>query len=167
MRPAFTPEAGAQPMTPILRPARRDELARLSDVCMRSKAVHGYDEAFMSACRDELTLTAEDLDDARLVVAVNSGVAVGVAQIAVDWEGCFLEKLFVDPDHLGLGIGRRLLRWCADAARALGAEALIIESDPGAVPFYEAMGARHAGEAPSGSIPGRMLPRLTLSLSEG
>lgn len=36
--------------------------------------------------------------------------------------------------------------------------------DPDAVPFYEAMGARHAGAVPSGSIPGRMLPLMELRL---
>lgn len=32
--------------------------------------------------------------------------------------------------------------------------------DPFAVAFYEAMGMRITGESPSGSIPGRMLPRM-------
>ena len=33
-----------------------------------------------------------------------------------------------------------------------------------AVPFYEHFGARQIGEEPSGSIPGRVLPLLELSL---
>jgi hypothetical protein len=42
---------------------------------------------------------------------------------------------------------------------------LQIEADPDAVRFYQRMGARLAGSAASGSIPGRTLPRLILDLS--
>jgi hypothetical protein len=53
-----------------------------------------------------------------------------------------------------------------DEARRLGAHLLIIESDPGAAQFYEAMGAQRAGTAPSGSISGRELPRLVVRLGD-
>ena len=36
----------------------------------------------------------------------------------------------------------------------------MIDSDPEARPFYEAMGAVLVGDSPSASIPGRRLPRL-------
>ena len=39
-----------------IRTPRPDELSSLSDLCFRSKAVWGYDAAFMEACRGELTL---------------------------------------------------------------------------------------------------------------
>ena len=34
-----------------LRPARPEEGAELIELCLRSKAVWGYDDAFMAACR--------------------------------------------------------------------------------------------------------------------
>jgi hypothetical protein len=34
-----------------LRAPRLDELEALSDLCLRSKAVWGYDAAFLEACR--------------------------------------------------------------------------------------------------------------------
>lgn len=40
----------------------------------------------------------------------------------------------------------------------------MIDAGPGAVGFYQAMGAERAGTAPSGSIPGRTLPRLRYRL---
>ena len=45
-------------------------------------------------------------------------------------------------------------------AREAGAERIVLDSDPHAVGFYERMGCRVIGEAPSGSIPGRMLPHM-------
>ena len=41
---------------------------------------------------------------------------------------------------------------------------LRIEADPEAVPFYQRMGAKITGSAPSGSIPGRRLPLLRYTL---
>jgi hypothetical protein len=46
----------------------------------------------------------------------------------------------------------------------MGARRVFIEADPDAAPFYRRMGARDAGLAPSGSIAGRMLPRLVFEL---
>src|SRR5262245_34275426 len=61
-----------------LRPPSPHELAALTDLCLRSKAVWGYDEAFMRACRAELTLTQRDLETSRLQVAERDGAVVGV-----------------------------------------------------------------------------------------
>ena len=47
-------------------------------------------------------------------------------------QGCYLEKLFVDTDRIGRGVGRVLFSWALDAARGLGAHELIIEADPDA-----------------------------------
>ncbi len=56
------------------------------------------------------------------------------------------------------------MHWLIAEARALGLSAIDIDADPGAVGFYERMGGRRVGEAPSGSIPGRMLPALVIVL---
>ena len=147
-----------------LRPARIEELAALSELCLRSKAVWGYDAAFLAACRTELTLQAADLEQSCVQVAESDGQVVGVAQVSVVSAQASLVKLFVDPLALRRGIGRRLLAWGMAVARAQRACTLIIESDPGAAEFYRRMGARDAGFVPSGSIPGRMLPLLKLDL---
>lgn len=147
-----------------LRDARLEELRALSDLCVRSKAVWGYDPAFMEACRRELMLTADQLDRTLVRVAERGGRLIGLCQVAVEGKDAELVKLFVEPDALGYGCGRTLFHWAVEAARAAGAGRMTIDADPGAVPFYIRMGARSAGVAPSGSIPGRMLPRLEVAL---
>jgi GNAT superfamily N-acetyltransferase len=147
-----------------LRDARQNELQSLTELCLRSKAVWGYDAAFMAACRIELTLRPDDLRSTYLQVAESGTAAVGVAQVKVVSADADLLKLFVEPDQLKSGIGRLLFGWVADQARRAGALRIIIEADPDAVPFYQHMGARRAGSSLSGSIPGRMLPRLILDL---
>ncbi len=147
-------------MTAILRPAKPNELAELTSLCLRSKAHWGYDEAFIAACIDELTLTPEDLATDPIVVLEDDRGLAGVAQVTQDDTGCYLEKLFVDTDRMGLGYGRRLYRWALDTARNLGATEMTIEADPDAAPFYEKMGGARDGVAPSGSVAGRTLPRF-------
>ena len=85
-----------------------------------------------------------------------------MAQLSSEDGELHLEKLFVAPGQMGKGIGRALMDWVVSTARIAGCCPIIIEADPDAAPFYEHIGADRAGEAPSGSIPGRMLPRYEL-----
>jgi len=149
-----------------LRDALPNELSSLDGLCLRSKAVWGYDDAFMAACRTELTLHPDELRTTHLHVAEREMTVVGLAQLKVKQGNAELMKLFVEPTLLRSGIGRLLFDWATARARALGAVRMIIDADPGAVPFYERMGARHAGFAPSQSIRGRMLPRLQMELGK-
>jgi GNAT superfamily N-acetyltransferase len=141
-----------------------DELSSLSDLCFRSKAVWGYDEAFMEACRGELSFEPRDLALTSIAVAEHNGKPIGVAQVkAVDGTADLL-KLFVEPSALRSGTGKALLVWATDVAKKLGATQLTIDADHDAAQFYRRMGAYDVGEAPSGSVPGRMLPKLAMNL---
>ena len=150
--------------TITLRAARARELSYLSDLCLRSKAIWGYDAAFMAACVDELTLQPEELDHTAVIVAERDQAVLGVAQVSTEAGSANLTKLFVDPEHIGKGVGVVLFDWAVQAARDLRADKLVIEADPGAEPFYLKRGAKRVGEVPSGSIPGRILPLLQLPL---
>jgi GNAT superfamily N-acetyltransferase len=141
-----------------------DGLSDLSDLCFRSKAVWGYDVEFMDACRAELSFEPRDLELTPIAVAEHYGKPIGVAQVKVVDDEADLLKLFVEPSALRSGTGKALLVWATDVAKKLGATRLIIEADPDAAPFYRRMGAYDVGQAPSGSVPGRMLPKLAMNL---
>ena len=147
-----------------LRTPRIDEATALTELCLRSKAVWGYDDDFMRACRAELTLTASSMQSSLLKIAEIDGQLAGVAQVTVKGDRADLDKLFVEPARLRCGTGKTLFDWARAAARDSGAAVLMIEADPGAAEFYRRMGAVDDGTAPSGSIPGRVLPRLRLTL---
>jgi GNAT superfamily N-acetyltransferase len=147
-----------------LRTPRPDEAIALTELCLRSKAVWGYDEHFMEACRAELTITPGKMNSSYFQVAESDGRVVGVAQITLKEGIAELSSLFVEPAQLRCGAGRQLFDWAKRAARVAGAAYLVIEADPYAAGFYRRMGAIDAGTVPSGSIPGRMLPLLKLSL---
>jgi GNAT superfamily N-acetyltransferase len=69
-----------------------------------------------------------------------------------------LDALFVDPRHLGHGVGTALLSHALEASARAGMERMVVQADPNAAAFYEHAGAVGIGERASDSIPGRMLP---------
>jgi len=95
-----------------------DELSDISDLCFRSKAIWGYDEEFMNACRAELSLEPRDLEFTLIAVAENHGKLIGVAQVKVADDEADLLKLFVEPTALRCGTGKALLVWAIDMAKA-------------------------------------------------
>ena len=124
----------------LLRDARQNELPSLGGLCLRSKAVWGYDNAFMTACRTELTLRHDELRSTHIQLAEREAIVVGLAQIKVTGTDADLLKLFVEPVLIRSGVGRLLFEWATAQARGLGALRMTIEADPGAAPFYERMG---------------------------
>jgi len=147
-----------------LRPARPDEAACLTELCLRSKAVWGYNQEFMAACRPELTLTSEAISTSRVEVAEIDGRLLGTAQLSIHGDVAELDKLFVEPSNLRSGAGRALFTWAKAEASRWGASVLVIDADPDAADFYRRMGAVDAGSVASGSISGRVIPRLTIEL---
>lgn len=148
----------------FVRAGRREESARLSELALRSKSYWGYDADFLAACREELSLNRGDFD--RLVIRVaedGDGRIAGFYAIGVlnKVEG-EVRLFFVDLPFIGRGIGRHLFGDLIEIAREKGLRTLRIDADPGAAAFYERMGAEPAGEVPSGSIPGRLLPSYRL-----
>jgi GNAT superfamily N-acetyltransferase len=148
-----------------LRAGRKDEARLLTELALRSKGHWGYDQAFLDACRAELTLTPQDVEVQRVTVAERDGHLVGFYALAGQPPEGTLEDLFVEPDHIGTGVGRTLWEHAIDMARTLGFQRVTLEADPGAEPFYLAMGARRCGSVPSGSIPGRVIPLLEFSIT--
>ena len=150
-----------------IRPARQAEAAVLSAIAMDSKAHWGYDAAFMENCRAEMSVSPEDIEAQTVVVAQVGPDIAGFYSLEPDGTGGGeLHKLFVRPDFIGHGIGRRLFEDVCHHASGAGFHAIFLDSDPYALGFYEQMGCSVIGKAPSGSISGRMLPRLRHPLEE-
>ena len=128
----------------IVRRARPDEATHLTALALRSKAYWGYDADFMAACVPSLTVRSE--------------------RIAAPGEHVFVAE-DASGTVVGQGYGHRLWQHTIGVARALGVRRVRIESDPFAEPFYLRQGAERVGEAPSGAIPGRVIPLLRFTLA--
>jgi GNAT superfamily N-acetyltransferase len=143
-----------------IRLARPAEAATITSLAFRSKASNGYGAAFMAACRAELTFDAGRFARGETWLCEDAaGRVLGFFDLRREGETAELTALFVEPDGQGRGVGRALWETLEARAAALGARRIGVDSDPAAVPFYLRMGMSPAGAAPSGSIPGRRLPR--------
>ena len=147
-----------------LRAARPAEADALTELVMRSKAHWGYSDEFMESCRAELTIHAEEIVPSRITVAETEGRVVALASLEGEPPEGELASLFVDPDMIGKGVGRTLLGHMLDIARGVGIRTVVLDADPNAEAFYEAMGFVRVGVVPSGSVPGRTLNRYAFDL---
>lgn len=131
---------------------------------MRSKAYWGYDETFLAACRDELSVDAGALADSRQCwrIAEDGDTALGYYGLVLGDGDAELEALFITPEAIGTGLGRRLVEDAQAQARERAVSRIVIQGDPHAEAFYLAVGARKVGRRVSGSIPGRFLPLFEL-----
>lgn len=151
-----------------LRDARHDEAVIISEIAMRSKAYWGYSEDFMEQCRGELEIDAARLQDTAFTyrVAAKGEDVIGFHAIHDLAPSRFeLEGLFVEPAHIGHGVGRALMN---DALRIVGARGggeIVIQGDPNAERFYKAAGARQIGTRESGSVVGRQLPLFQIDVA--
>jgi hypothetical protein len=149
----------------VIRLARLDELGALTELAMRAKAVWGYSGAFMADCREELTMTEDDLGG--LFVKEVGSEVVGVYSLQrLSDTHVELGYLFVVPTQLRRGHGKDLIVDAMRRGAASGYTTLIIQGDPHAVDFYVAVGAKQIGTRESDSIPGRFLPLFELDLKE-
>jgi N-acetylglutamate synthase-like GNAT family acetyltransferase len=144
----------------VIRPAQAQEVGLLSDLALRSKGYWGYEAEFLEACREELTVTPGDIEPRRVTVLERDGAVLGFYGLDGQAPVGELWWLFVEPSAIGTGAGKSLWTHALRTAFGLKWERIRIEADPGAEGFYLAMGAKRIGEAPSQSIPGRVLPVL-------
>jgi len=155
----------------MIRQARLEEASALSGLAQRSKAAWGYSDDFMRACRDELTVTAEEIEGAWVLdidgcIAGFYGLSEVVESSGQDSEDqvAELDYLFVEPAQFRRGYGSQLFEHAKRFAAAQGFRTLVIQGDPNAAPFYLRGGAEPIGERTSASIPGRMLPLYEAAL---
>lgn len=149
-----------------IRLAKPHETTILTELSLRSKRSNGYDDAFMEACREELTVTVERMEAGEYWVA-DSGVICGCVCLTPDISDkstAEINAFFIDPEWQRKGIGRLLWDKMLERAAQLGITRLVLDADPYAVLFYEAMGFKTIGSTPSGSIPGRVLPKMSIKL---
>ncbi len=152
-----------------LRPAVERDAPELSALALRSKAHWGYDEAFIAACRDELSVKPAAINDPHQCwrVATDGNRVLGYYGMSpIDDQEAELEALFVTPEAIGTGVGRRLVDDALETASSLGFAKIVIQGDPNAEGFYLAMGATRTGDRESGSIRGRYLPVFELDCTK-
>lgn len=143
-----------------IRKANIREADCLSNLAFRSKAYWGYNDDFMEACRDDLTVSAEYIASSLVFVLEEDDRIQGFMGLEQEDGHCLLRDLFVDPEAIGKGYGRALWEHMIKVTKDLGICSITIHSEPHAEKFYERMGAVRIGEIESSVFPGRRLPLM-------
>jgi GNAT superfamily N-acetyltransferase len=120
-----------------VRTARAADEERLRELTFESKAHWGYDRDFVRSWADGLSFPG---DCERWVAEADSELLAWAALTPPADGAAVLDHLWVDPGHLGRGLGTRLFRLAADRAHELGAGRLEWGAEPNAVGFYEKLG---------------------------
>jgi GNAT superfamily N-acetyltransferase len=155
----------APDLDPAIRRAHPAEAGVLSALALRSKAHWGYDADFLAACRDDLTLSADDIATSAVYVLDGADAPSGFYRLVLQDDSLAeLDAFFVEPAAMGQGVGKRLWRHAVSTATKLGCSEMVWQSDPQAEGFYLAMGAQRAGDSESTVTPGRMLPFMRFQL---
>lgn len=152
-----------------MRPASGKDAPLLTALALRSKAHWGYTDKFITACREELTYTKEQLEAPQICgqICLSHGLPIAfyvLEQTSADIAE--MDALFIEPEYIGQGIGRILIDHAKEQAGKLGVVKIVIQGDPNAEPFYTAIGALPCGTRESGSIPGRQLPLFMIKLHD-
>ena len=148
-----------------IRLASPSDINLLTEIAIAAKRSNGYSDAFMDACRDELTITAQELAMGEYWVVEADVIQGFVGLIDVPGQDIAeIHSFFIGPAWQRQGIGKRLWQKILQRTHEKGMQAIILDADPAAVPFYKSLGFEVIGKVPSGSIAGRTIPRMKLQI---
>jgi GNAT superfamily N-acetyltransferase len=135
-----------------LRRAVDGDAPALTALTRASKAHWGYPRAWLDHWADELSVAPAGLHDVDAWVACDeSGEITGWCRLRVaeTSDVSYVDDLFVDPDAIGSGVGRRLLTHAVERARAFGCAVVELDADPHAEGFYAHEGFERIGGKPA------------------
>jgi GNAT superfamily N-acetyltransferase len=132
------------------RRAEPHEAEELEELQYRSASHWGYPDGYFDWAGDARRIAGSYVRANPVVVLVDSdGRKLGFYSFTEDDDGLLLDKMFLDVDQIGRGLGRALWQHAVQTARDLGVSEFLIGADPNAARFYEAMGARWFAAKPT------------------
>ena len=149
-----------------IRRAISDEADTLSGIAFSAKAHWGYPERWMKIWKPLLTFSPEYFEENESWVAVDEK-PVGFYTLQEKNGNAWIDNLWVLPEFIGKGIGKRLFFHAAELSRQRGYKTLQLEADPNVLGFYEKMGMHKIGERQS-EVEGqpRHLPIMEMELKK-
>lgn len=136
------------------------DLPVLTDVFVRASLSNTGDREALLAHPESLVLEPDGVAEGRTRVATRADDIVGFATTVLLDGALDLQDLFVDPEWMRHGIGRRLVQDTAAIARRRGIRCIVVTGNPHAVAFYGALGF-----VPDGEVETLLGPGLRMHLS--
>lgn len=133
-----------------IRPIEQSDNAHLASVIRNALKEHGADKpntVFTDTTTDYLYELFDGTEGSAYFTALIDGEVVGGGGIfpsdGLDSDTVELVKMYLKPETRGTGLGKTLLTYCLDKAKAQGYKTMYIESMPElsrAVAIYEKLG---------------------------
>lgn len=148
-----------------IQQATPNQAETLTQIAFAAKRYWGYPEHWIQIWSPILTITPEIIEKHDTYVAYVNEKPVGFYVLSLNGTKAILEHLWVLPEHIGKGVGRKLFEHALSRCKEIGTRILEIESDPNARGFYERMGTKKVGEV-IGEVDGqpRILPLMGITL---
>ncbi len=149
----------------IIHSATSKDSGLLTEISFSSKKYWGYPPGYFEIWKDELTITGEYIDQNFVQLVESKGQVVGyysVVSLEEDHQltnftmrkGLWLEHVFIRPEFIGQGFGKRLMQHLLDVSMDRQWKELKILADPHSTGFYKKLGAKYIKEIQS-NISGR------------
>ncbi len=135
----------------------------LTQIAFAAKRHWQYPEEWIQLWKEDLTITEEFILQNPLFTATIGGKIVAFAALKLEEKQYELEHLWVLPDYMGLGIGKKLVLHLKQFLQSKNIDKLEVISDPNALGFYQKMGGTVIGEWES-ALQGRSLPILEIKM---
>lgn len=138
------------------RPAFVGDIEALNAVSVASKRYWNYPEEWIERWLTDLEFTREKFEAQRIIVLEHEDRVIGFCAIAENQDDFEITNLWLLPQFIGKGLGKKLL---AEAISRYTDQSkpLLVEADPNAVPFYKRQGFVIIDKVES-FPPGRFLP---------
>ena len=148
-----------------IRRALPEEADVLTQIALSAKAHWGYPDPWMEIWTPQLTFSPEYFEENESWLCVDNEKPIAFYTLQEKNAKAWLGNLWVQPEYIGKGVGKRLFLHATELARQRGYKILQLEADPNAVGFYEKMGMHKIGERHS-EIEGqpRRLPIMEMKL---
>ena len=136
----------------------------LTEIALKSKSFWGYSNELIESWRNDLTVTSTMISNSYTFKFLVDDCIVGFYLLNRPKEKSVqLEMLFVLPEFIGRGIGKKLLQHSFETALKQNVNSMILLADPNAEPFYKSRGFYEIDRKES-TIVGRFLPVLQKDL---
>ncbi len=154
----------------IIRSATKKDGKILTEISFSSKNHWNYPTEYFEVWKNELTITNEYIKSNNVKIIETDGEAVGyysVIELENDLKitnftmgkGVWLEHVFIRPEYIGKGYGKRLMQHLIKLSKKHQWKVLKILADPHSTDFYIKLGAKYIKEIPS-NIPDRTVSYL-------
>ncbi|MEM8568400.1 MAG: GNAT family N-acetyltransferase [Bacteroidota bacterium] len=140
----------------LFRKPHIEDLKTLNAISIKSKQYWGYPMAWVEKWKNELTLDDHKLKEQNILLVEVDSKVIGFCSIVEKPENYEILHLWILPDHIGKGIGKKLLSESINSF-TYDTRPIIVEADPNAEPFYRSQGFITFEKIES-FPPGRFLP---------